>query len=80
MACLKDGRLVVVHEVLSAGVWELVRVEGLAHVVGFSCFTEEVCLALVAFGDWVGFFTIVLEYEDILDLKKLDLDQVARIL
>ena len=64
MACLEDGCLVVVHEVLSVGVWELVKVEALVHVAGFSCFTEEVFLAAIASGDWVGFFTVLLEYED----------------
>ena len=51
MACLEDGCLVVVHEVLSVGVWELVKVEALVHVAGFSCFTEEVCLAAIASED-----------------------------
>ena len=51
MACLEGGCLVVVHKVLSVGVWELVMVEGLVHVAGFSCFTEAVCLAVVASGD-----------------------------
>ena len=41
MTCLEGGCLVVVHEVLSVGVWELVMVEGLVHVAGLAVLQEQ---------------------------------------
>ena len=64
MAPFEGGCLVVVHADLSVDVWGLVMIdscwtaEGLVRVAGFSCFTEEVCLAQVAFGLELAFLQL----------------------
>ena len=64
MAPFEGGCVVVVHADLSVDVWGLVMidsywtVEGLVRVAGFSCFTEKVCLAQVAFGLELAFLQL----------------------